>query len=591
MILIFAMNVMSLSEESTECDCAVHQDRAALEKGVPSPTSNPLTALTTGERDQYLWEDFESSTFPPTDWDTLNTNDGYGWFLGTYTGGGTQAAMVTWDQTPPTQQQDEWLITPELDVSGASSQLRVEFYMLQGYDYPHDFKVYVTTDDGTSWTEVFDSYGTGYPEFEYYFVSVPLDTYAGSVDPIRIAFRYYGLDADLFSIDNVEVTDDDPATGRCCVYTDPLDPECYDEISQVDCGTLGGIWTEGLDCSSNPCPLLGDQLEPIDDLYTDPDGGSGHPHPVEETSLWVANYSGAGHHQRSMLKWDLSVITDDSIDSAFVNIYRYFRCPGHYYTDCDLYVITEDWREETWNDYVHISHAASPFMTYIFGPALDWYRLEVTDVVNDWLDGSVDNYGIVIQAKNGQKWSKFYSKEGTYAPFLEIYGASGSNQCPVLDQIDDSKIKTGATLELPVTASDPDLTVPDLFCEEMPTGASFVDNGDGTGNFEWTPTSDQAGYHDVLFYADDGALADSQLVTIRAYDCGDVNNSGGIDIDDIVYLIAYVFQGGPDPDPLDSGNVNCQGGIDIDDIVYSISYVFQGGPNPCDSDGDNIPDC
>ena len=31
-------------------------------------------------------------------------------------------------------------------------------------------------------------------------------------------------------------------------------------------------------------------------------------------------------------------------------------------------------------------------------------------------------------------------------------------------------------------------------------------------------------------------------------DCGNVNDSGGIDIDDIVYLIAYVFQGGPEPD-------------------------------------------
>lgn len=36
--------------------------------------------------------------------------------------------------------------------------------------------------------------------------------------------------------------------------------------------------------------------------------------------------------------------------------------------------------------------------------------------------------------------------------------------------------------------------------------------------------------------------------TSLAGNCGDVDNSGGTDIDDIVYLIAYVFQGGPDPD-------------------------------------------
>ena len=73
--------------------------------------------------------------------------------------------------------------------------------------------------------------------------------------------------------------------------------------------------------------------------------------------------------------------------------------------------------------------------------------------------------------------------------------------------------------------------------------------------------------------------------------CGDVDASGGIDIDDIVYLIAYVFQGGPEPIPLESGEVNCSGGTDIDDIVYLIAYVFQGGDAPCDPDGNGVPDC
>ena len=64
--------------------------------------------------------------------------------------------------------------------------------------------------------------------------------------------------------------------------------------------------------------------------------------------------------------------------------------------------------------------------------------------------------------------------------------------------------------------------------------------------------------------------------------CGDVNGSQNIDIDDIVYLIFYVFQGGPPPVPNElAGDVDCSGGIDIDDIVYLITYIFQGGPEPC----------
>ncbi len=64
-------------------------------------------------------------------------------------------------------------------------------------------------------------------------------------------------------------------------------------------------------------------------------------------------------------------------------------------------------------------------------------------------------------------------------------------------------------------------------------------------------------------------------------DCGDVDGSGGVDIDDIVYLISYVFQGGEQPYPVESGDVDCSGGVDIDDIVYLIAYVFQGGSEPC----------
>jgi hypothetical protein len=79
--------------------------------------------------------------------------------------------------------------------------------------------------------------------------------------------------------------------------------------------------------------------------------------------------------------------------------------------------------------------------------------------------------------------------------------------------------------------------------------------------------------------------------------CGDANGSGGdpaVDIDDIVFLINYVFASGTSPDPLEAGDANCSGGdvpIDIDDIVYLINYVFGGGPAPCDPDGSGVPDC
>lgn len=62
---------------------------------------------------------------------------------------------------------------------------------------------------------------------------------------------------------------------------------------------------------------------------------------------------------------------------------------------------------------------------------------------------------------------------------------------------------------------------------------------------------------------------------------GDTDGSGDIDIDDVVYLIGYIFSGGPAPTPLDVGDCECSGEIDIDDIVYLVAYIFLAGPEPC----------
>jgi len=62
---------------------------------------------------------------------------------------------------------------------------------------------------------------------------------------------------------------------------------------------------------------------------------------------------------------------------------------------------------------------------------------------------------------------------------------------------------------------------------------------------------------------------------------GDADGSGGIDIDDVVYLIAYIFTGGPAPvTSLCCGDADGSGGVDIDDVVYLVAYIFTGGPAP-----------
>ncbi len=63
--------------------------------------------------------------------------------------------------------------------------------------------------------------------------------------------------------------------------------------------------------------------------------------------------------------------------------------------------------------------------------------------------------------------------------------------------------------------------------------------------------------------------------------CGDADDSQMVSISDAVYLINYIFAGGPAPSPIESGDCDCSGGVTISDAVYLINYIFASGPAPC----------
>ena len=65
--------------------------------------------------------------------------------------------------------------------------------------------------------------------------------------------------------------------------------------------------------------------------------------------------------------------------------------------------------------------------------------------------------------------------------------------------------------------------------------------------------------------------------------CGDIDGSGNptVDIADLVYLVDYMFNSGPEPPVMEAADVDVSGGvIDIADLVYLVDYMFTGGPPP-----------
>ena len=88
------------------------------------------------------------------------------------------------------------------------------------------------------------------------------------------------------------------------------------------------------------------------------------------------------------------------------------------------------------------------------------------------------------------------------------------NQAPVLAAIGPRSVNEGAVLNFSTSATDPDLTTPTMTAVGVPTNATYIDNGNGTGTFNFTPDFTQAGVYNVTFIASDGLLADSEIVAI-----------------------------------------------------------------------------
>jgi hypothetical protein len=61
---------------------------------------------------------------------------------------------------------------------------------------------------------------------------------------------------------------------------------------------------------------------------------------------------------------------------------------------------------------------------------------------------------------------------------------------------------------------------------------------------------------------------------------GDANGDGIIDLGDLVYLINYLYKGGPAPDPLTVGDCNCDQTVQLGDVIFLMNYLFKSGPSP-----------
>ncbi|MCJ7457673.1 MAG: hypothetical protein MUP17_01615, partial [candidate division Zixibacteria bacterium] len=70
----------------------------------------------------------------------------------------------------------------------------------------------------------------------------------------------------------------------------------------------------------------------------------------------------------------------------------------------------------------------------------------------------------------------------------------------------------------------------------------------------------------------------------EGYYRGDVTKNGKLEVADVIYLVNYLFKGGPKPiEFVDQGNVNNDANTNVADVIYIVNYLFKGGPAPIDN--------
>lgn len=152
---------------------------------------------------------------------------------------------------------------------------------------------------------------------------------------------------------------------------------------------------------------------------------------------------------------------------------------------------------------------------------------------------------------------------------------SGS-MAPVLQFIPNRQRLEEEQLSFIVEASNPDGTIPALSAEPLPAGATFVDQGDGTAIFDWTPEIGQAGIYDVIFTASGYELSSSRDATLSIFSPLDRDGDGLPNtLEDTMCT---------DPDNADSDNDGLKDGVED---ANQNGIVDLGETDPCDEDSDN----
>ena len=121
----------------------------------------------------------------------------------------------------------------------------------------------------------------------------------------------------------------------------------------------------------------------------------------------------------------------------------------------------------------------------------------------------------------------------------------------------------------------------------IPLNSLATPSGSGWNQYMWNldiyKTTVGSAWMDYRNYTTYNADIYAKLLDLDAigfYLLGDVVLDGVVNLGDVIYLINYLYRGGPGPLPEWTGDVTSDGVTNIGDVVYLVNYLFRGGPPP-----------
>lgn len=323
----------------------------------------------TSTRTMLLSEGFDVD-FPPTDWTVIDFNpNGNNWIqtnpqdnpFSDIDPTSLFSAMVPW----VSEDQDEWLITPSIDAAG-ETPLKVEWYAGVSGSWIQfaTLKLHISTDGGTTWTELWDAADVLEPDapWAWNFVSINLDDYAGA--PFQLGWQYVGNDGDLAGVDGVVVK-----SGYDYIYFD--DFETFTTGEYLALTDQSGFWTTWSDePGGSEDALISEDQASSPTKSVDVNGGT-------DLILKLGDKT-SGKYQINIKYW---------VESGFGGYFniQHFEAPGI------------EWAYEAYfasdgSGYMNAGGDNAATFTYSQG---QWILLEsIIDLDNDWAEFFID--GVLI---------------------------------------------------------------------------------------------------------------------------------------------------------------------------------------------------